>query len=393
MHTYPPVGGVGENYTRYKFNPPHLTDSQAHNTQNTHHAHLPLKEGAGENARYKLNPPHPPGTQAHHMQGTQHAHLPPNRGGGESYTRSNFNSSEHPIPLCINLFWTPLPLQHKQDTQHAHPPPKGEVGENYTAPPINPHHTCRVPKQICLAVTQEVCLAAHICFADNTTTENTLNCLQDLEEEEKQKGEGSSQKEKKAQATAKAPALQNLEGALKTAIRGKSKGKAARPASTPKQRPKSKPIVQEIDEDEADDEPLSQRKAGLKFGQGVAAYDKAAQEEVLPPGLGLNPQDAGPTMIHNLVPALVPPPAQGTTNLDLSTMDLETQPDPELGGTAVPNSTAQGTDLETQPDLHSPTSRNWIPSLPTAPLVCTASLPQRQSRMGTASSKPTWRET
>ena len=108
--------------------------------------------------------------------------------------------------------------------------------------------------------------------------------------------------------------------ALKTAIRGKGRGKPARPASTPKQRPKPKPIVQEIDEDEADDEPLSQRKAELRFGQGGAAYDKATQGEELPPGLGLNPQDVGPTMIHNLVPTSAPPPAQG--------IGRETQPDP-----------------------------------------------------------------
>jgi hypothetical protein len=252
------------------------------------------------------------------MQNTQHAHLPPNGGVGKSYTRYTFNSSEHLI-LGINLFW------------HAHV--HTTLPNIYTAPPTNPHHTCGVPKQICLAVTQEVCLAAHICFAENTTTENTLTCLQDLEEG-KQKGEGSSQKGKKAQATAKAPALQNLEGALKTAIQGKGKGKAARPASTPKQRPKPGPalpppaIVQERDEDEDDDKPLSQRKEALAHQLKVAAYNTAAQG-VLPPGLGL------------------PPPNAGTTTLDLS---AQGQPDSELGGTAVPDPLAQGTGQETQPD-------------------------------------------
>ena len=107
--------------------------------------------------------------------------------------------------------------------------------------------------------------------------------------------------------------------ALKTAIQGKGRGKPARPTSTPKQRPKpqNKPVVQEIDEDEADDEPLSQRKAALQFGQGVAAYDKATQEEELPPGLGLNPQGVGATSLET----------QPDSPIDQG-IGQETQPDP-----------------------------------------------------------------
>ena len=325
------MGGQERIIQDINLNPPHPSSTQAHHMQGTQHAHLP-PGGLGENCtRCKLSSHLPKSTQSHPMQNTQHAHLPPNGRVGKIYTRHNLNSSEHLIP-SMNLFW------------HAHV--RTTLPNIYTAPPTNPHHTRGIPKQICLAVTQ-VCLAAHLCSADNTTTENTLTCPQDLGEE------GSSRKGTKA--TAKAPALENLEVALKTAIRGKGKGKTAkkpaRPESTPKQRPKPKHIVQEISEDEADDEPLSQRKAGLKFGQGVAAYDKAAQEGTLPPGLGLNPQDVGPTIY---LATLVPPPAQGTTTPDLSTM--ETQTDPELGGTAAPDSTAQGTDLETQPALAQPNS-------------------------------------
>ena len=80
--------------------------------------------------------------------------------------------------------------------------------------------------------------------------------------------------------------------------------------------------------------PLSQRKEELALQLKVAA--NTAAKTVLPPGLGL------------------PPP--NTTIPDLSTMDLETQPDPELGGTAIPDSTAQGTNLETQPDPSQPDS-------------------------------------
>ena len=202
----PPDGGVGENYTRYKPNPHQPTE--AYLMQGTQHAHLP-PGGLGENCtRCKLSSHLPKSTQAHPMQNTQHAHLPPNGRVGKIYTRHNLNSSEHLIP-SMNLFW------------HAHV--RTTLPNIYTAPPTNPHHTRGIPKQICLAVTQ-VCLAAHLCSADNTTTENTLTCPQDLGEE------GSSRKGTKA--TAKAPALENLEVASEDSHSGQRKGENSKETST-----------------------------------------------------------------------------------------------------------------------------------------------------------------
>jgi hypothetical protein len=181
------------------------------------------------------------------------------------------------------------------------------------------------------------------CLAENTKTKDTSLCSQ--------KQEGGS---------TKPSAIEDLQVALKAVISGKGKGKqrgggttpvekkSVRPKSVPKQRPDQAPvprpkstpklkpateppssIVQEVDED---DMPLSQRQAELALQLKVAA--STATKVVLPPGLGLPPLN--------------------TTIPDLSNMDLETQPDSELVGTAIPESTAPDTDLETQQVLTQP---------------------------------------
>ena len=140
-----------------------------------------------------------------------------------------------------------------------------------------------------------------------------------------------------------------------------------RPKSTPKLKPATEPpssIVQEVDED---DMPLSQRQAELALQLKVAA--STATKVVLPPGLGLPPLN--------------------TTIPDLSNMDLETQPDSELVGTAIPESTALDTDLETQQVLTQPDT--W------EPLLDNYTLPTRQGGYDVAScvwpsSKMIWSE-
>ena len=129
--------------------PTHSDLSWTHlHKHDSQHAHLPPNGGVGENyTRYKLNPPHPPSTQAHHMQGTQHAHLPPM--GGQERLIQDINST-HPTPQA------PKPTTCKAHSMHTSP--QGGVGE--IIQDINSTHpTPQAPKPTtCKAQSMHTCL-------------------------------------------------------------------------------------------------------------------------------------------------------------------------------------------------------------------------------------------